>query len=141
MEGHWGDPACGAAEAGGDVQERTLEDNRFEQDQGGWTLEVAWTLEGVLVQVRILVEGGTLVEDDRPGQVLALLLGDEEGVDHGVGAAAAMGQGVVDFGEGVRMLDRGHEAQQAPVDHQVQEDCWAWDRVRQVEVGSSRRPS
>lgn len=91
--------------------------------------------------MRILVEGGTLVVDDRPGQVLAHLLGDEEGVDRGVDAAAAMDQGVVDFGEEVRMLDRGHGAQQALVDRRSQEDCWAWDRVWQVEVGSSRRPS
>lgn len=79
---------------------------------------------------------------DRPGQVLALLLGHEEGVDHGVdaAAAAAMGQGVTDFGK-VWMLGRGRGGQQAPVDRQGQEDCLAWDRVRQVEAGSSQRPS
>jgi hypothetical protein len=80
------------------------------------------------------------VEDDRPGRVLALL-GYEEELDHEVDAAAVMDQDVVDFGEDVRMLDRGREAQQALVDRQVQGDCWAWDRARQVEVGSSRRPS
>jgi hypothetical protein len=80
------------------------------------------------------------VGGDRPGQVLALLLGHEEEVDHGVDAAAAMGQGVADFGK-VWMLGRGRGGQQAPVDRQGQEDCWAWDWVRQVEVGSSQRPS
>lgn len=49
MEGHWGDPACGAAEVGADVQEGIL-DNRLEQDQGTWTLEAAWTQEVVWTQ-------------------------------------------------------------------------------------------
>lgn len=80
--------------------------------------------------MRILAEGATLVGDDHPGQVLALLLEHEKGVDHGVGAAAATGQAAVDFGEEVRMLDRGREVQQAQVDRQGQGDCWALDLVR-----------
>lgn len=77
--------------------------------------------------------------DDHPEQVLALLLKYEKGADHGAGAAAAMGQGAVDFGEEVRMLDQGREVQQAQVDRQGQGNCWALDLVRQV-VGSSQRP-
>lgn len=81
-----------------------------------------------LDQVHILLEGGTLVGDDRPAQVLDLLLVHEEGVDHGVDADA-MGLGVADFGED-RMLDRGRGGQRAPVDRQGQADCWAWERER-----------
>lgn len=116
VEGHQGDPACGAVVVEDDVRDQTLEDNRLDQDQA------AWTLEGVLVQVRILLEGGTLVGGDHPAQVLALL-GHGEGVDRGVDAAA-MGQGVAGL-EKVQRLDQGHGAQQAPVDHQGQACHWA----------------
>lgn len=122
VEGHQEDLACGAAGAEGDVRGHTLEDNRPDQDQA------AWTLEEVLVQVRILSEGGTLVGDDRPARVLALPE-HEEGVDRGADAAV-MGQGVADLGE-VWRLDQGRGAQQA-LDHQGQARRWAWDRVHRL---------
>ena len=132
-EGHQEDPACGVAGVGGDVRDRTLdlEDNRLDQDQAVWTLGV------VLVQVRILLEAGSLVVGDRPDRVQALL-GRAEGEDHGADVAV-MGQSVADLGE-VRKLNRGRGARRGAVVHQGQARHWGWGLVQKVEGGSSRRP-
>jgi hypothetical protein len=130
VEGHQEDPACGVAGVGGDVRDRTLEDNRLDQDQAAWTLGV------VLVQVRILLEAGSLVVGDRPDRVQALL-GRAEGEDHGVDVAV-MGQSVADLGE-VRKLNRGRGARRGAVVHQGQARHWGWGLVQKVEGDSSRR--
>jgi len=141
-EGHQEHLACGAAAAAAgveDVRDRTLEDNRLDQDQGVRTLEV------VLAQVRILFEAGSPVAAAHLARVPAPL-GRAEGEDRGVGAVV-MGQGVVDPRE-VRKLTRGRGVQRGAVVHQDQvhrstwdRAChWGWDLVRKVEGGSSRPP-
>jgi len=130
VEGHQEDPACGAAGVEGDVQDRTLEDNRLDQDQAVWTLEVD------LVQVRTLLEAGSLVVGDRQDRVQALL-GHAEGEDHVVDVAV-MDQSVADLGE-VQKLNRGRGARRGAVAQQGQARHWGWGLVQKVEEDSSRR--
>jgi hypothetical protein len=139
-EGHQEDLAYAfAAAVEGDVRDRTLEGNRLDLDLA------ACDLGEVLVQVRIPLEAGSLVAGDHPGRDRALL-GHAEGEDRGVDAAV-MGQGEADLGE-AQKLHQGRGVQQVADVHQglVHRSAWerarrlAWNLVREVEGGSSRRP-